>query len=135
MNRLMRKWGLRWKYRRKEPVWFPLVLRSWHNEQVAKDHAWHVKVIKYLEQDNAEERKQLGAILRKSINYRYTLMKGQRYRIMVEVDPQVLQLVNGGEQEAVRYLARRMGIEFERELLTLNFMRFAEKEDNWSATP
>lgn len=76
--------------------------------------------------ENEQERNRLAEMLRMGIKYYYERTNGGNYRVMVEINPEVLRMVRPGDQEAVRYLAQRMGREFERELLTLNFMRFAK---------
>lgn len=119
----------KWKYRKRAPVRWPWVTRKKYDAEIKRlnyqlaqnEAAWQRKA--------DEVDKYVMDITHKYMSFRYS-HTGRRYGIMVEFDSDIIRFVTPGDQDAVRYLARQMAHNLERELLTLNFIRVTEDAEN-----
>ncbi|MEE8112761.1 MAG: hypothetical protein V3T23_00260 [Nitrososphaerales archaeon] len=77
------------------------------------------------------KRKQLGELIRGLIDVRVSRdggVRGAQFRVMVGIDDMmVTQVFAPGDQQVVRYLARQLSYEVEKEMLSLNFRRISEE--------
>ena len=116
---------------------WPWVTRKWSESRLVTER----KNSRYreTEKDKAldKEREHLGSLIRGLMDVRVQHQRGARgtqFRVMVGIDEMVVTGVFApGDQQGVRYLARQMSYELERELLSLNFRRISEEhgDDVW----